>query len=74
MCPPPARVQAMSIFLSRAGELVLIEDRADRNALRDEITFVEPAARETLNLREEVPASGNRPRPGSSCREGAWRG
>ena len=33
-------------LLRRAGELVLIEDRADRNALGDEIALIEPAARE----------------------------
>ena len=41
-------------LLRRARELVLIEDRADRHALRDQIAFVEPAAGETLDLREQV--------------------
>ena len=37
-----------------ARELVLIKDRADRNALGDEIALVEPAAGETLDLRKEM--------------------
>ena len=48
-----ARAGDVDLF-RRARELVLIKDRADRHALRDEIAFVEPAAGETLDLREEV--------------------
>ena len=37
-----------------ARELILVKDRADRNTLGDEITLVEPAAGETLDLRKEM--------------------
>ena len=41
-------------LLGRAHELVLIEDRADRHAFADEITLVEPAPGEPLDLREQM--------------------
>ena len=41
-------------LIRRARELILVKDRADRNALGDQIALVEPAAGETLHLRKEV--------------------
>ena len=61
-------------LLRRAGELVLIEDRADRHALRDQIAFVEPAARETLNLRKQMLLGKAVLVAEAACRADAWRG
>ena len=39
-----------------------------------EVAFVEPAARRSFDLAEEMHAAAARPVPGSACRAGAWRG
>ncbi len=73
--PRTAPARAGDVDLLRcASELLLIEDRADRHVLGDEVALVEPASREPLDLREQVLLRETRPRRGNASRAGAWRG